>query len=208
MPSRPSVSGRDFFTVDPRRSALIVIDMQNAFVAEGSPLETPGARAMIPRLARLIEFARENKIPIVWTQSDHRPPYGGVMLRKFPVIANDRILWQGEPSFDMYPKMLQPRPGERECVIVKHKFDAFFETDLDAILRYHKVNTVIITGTATNVCCESTARAAYMRDYLVAFPHDANATFDEAMHQATLKNIDMFFGRVMSTEELIAECAL
>ncbi len=205
MPSRPSVSGRDFFTVHPRRSALIVIDMQNAFVAEGGPLETPEARAMIPRLERLIEFARENKIPIVWTQSDHRPPYGGVMLRKFPVIANDRILWQGEPSFDMYPHMLQPRPGKCEYVIAKHKFDAFFETDLDAILRYHEVNTVIITGTATNVCCESTARAAYMRDYLVAFPHDTNATFDEAMHQATLKNIDLFFGRVMSTEELIAE---
>jgi nicotinamidase-related amidase len=205
MPTRPSVSGTDFFTVDPRCSALIVIDMQNAFVAEGSPLETPGARAMIPRLERLIEFARDNKIPIVWTQSDHRPPYGGVMLRKFPLIANDRILWQGEPSFDMYPEMLQPRPGECECVIVKHKFDAFFETGLDAILRYHKVNTVIITGTATNVCCESTARAAYMHDYLVAFPHDANATFDEEMHQATLKNIDLFFGRVMSTEELIAE---
>jgi nicotinamidase-related amidase len=205
MPSRPSVSGRDFFTVHPRRSALIVIDMQNAFVAKGGPLETPGARAMIPRLERLIEFARKSKIPIVWTQSDHRPPYGGVMLRKFPVIANDRILWQGEPSFDMYPDMLQPRPGECEYVIAKHKFDAFFGTDLDAILRYHEVNTVIITGTATNVCCESTARAAYMRDYLVAFPHDTNATFDEAMHQATLKNIDLFFGRVMSTEELIAE---
>ena len=127
------------------------------------------------------------------------------MLRKFPVIANDRMLWQGEPSFAMYPDMMQPQEGKYEYVITKHKFDAFFETDLDAILRYHNVNTVIITGTATNVCCESTARAAYMRDYLVAFPDDTNATFDEAMHQATLKNIDLFFGRVMSTEDLIAE---
>jgi nicotinamidase-related amidase len=205
MPSRPSVSGRQYFTVDPRRAALIVIDMQNAFVAEGGPVETPGARTMLPRLERLIRFARGCGIPVIWTQSDHRPPYGGLMLRKFPVIGNERMLWQGESSYDMYPDMLQPQEGEREYVIVKHKFDAFFETDLDAILRYHQVNTVIITGTATNVCCESTARAAYMRDYLVAFPHDTNATFDEAMHQATLKNIDLFFGRVLSTEELIAE---
>lgn len=204
MPSRPSVSGRNFFTMDPRRSALIVIDMQNAFVAEGGPLETPGARSMIPRLERLIRFARGCSIPIVWTQSDHRPPYGGLMLRKFPVIG-DGLLWRHEPSFAMYPGMLQPQEGTREHVIVKHKFDAFFETDLDAILRYHQVNTVIITGTATNVCCESTARAAYMRDYLVAFPHDTNATFDDAMHEATLKNIELFFGRVMSTDELIAE---
>src|SRR5256886_13631326 len=55
-------------------------------------------RAMIPRLEHLIQFARATRIPIVWTQSDHRPPYGGLMLRKFPPIAEDHILWQGEPD--------------------------------------------------------------------------------------------------------------
>ena len=191
--------------MEPRRSALIVIDMQNAFVAVGAPFETPEARAMIPRLECLLRFAREHQIPIVWTQSDHRPPYGGLMLRKFPAIGQDRVLWQGEASFEMYPHMLQPREGAYEYRIVKHKYDAFFETKLDAILRYHHVDTVIIAGTATNVCCESTARSAFMRDYHVVFPSDANATFDEAMHQATLKTIDLFFGRVMSTQELLAE---
>jgi nicotinamidase-related amidase len=204
MPSTSS-SGKAFFTIDQGRCALIVIDMQNAFVAEGAPFETPGARAMIPCLERLIQFARRAEIPIVWTQSDHRPPYGGLMLRKFPAIAEDRILWQGEPSFEMYPNMLQPREGKLEYRIVKHKFDAFFETDLDAILRYHDVDTVIITGTATNACCESTARSAFMRDYNVVFPSDLNATFDDAMHAATLKNIDLLFGRVLSSDELLAE---
>ncbi len=205
MPAKISASGRDYFKMDPRRAALMVIDMQNAFVAEGAPLETPGARAMIPRLEGLIRFAREQRIPVIWTQSDHRPPYGGLMLRKFPVIGERRCLWQGDASFEMYPQMLQPREGEREYRIVKHKYDAFFETDLDAILRFHKVDTVIITGTATNVCCESTARSAFMRDYQVAFPSDASATFDSAMHEATLKNMDLLFGRVMTTEELLAE---
>lgn len=205
MSPRISASGKDFFTIDPRRAALIVIDMQNAFVAEGAPLETPGARAMIPRLERLIRFARDQRIPIVWTQSDHRLPFGGLMLRKFPVIREQRCLWQGDASFEMYPQMLQPREGEREFRIIKHKYDAFFETDLDAILRFHKADTVIVTGTATNVCCESTARSAFMRDYQVAFPSDANATFDAAMHEATLKNIDLLFGRVMTTEDLLAE---
>jgi ureidoacrylate peracid hydrolase len=88
---------------------------------------------------------------------------------------------------------------------VKHKFDAFFETPLDAILRNHRVRTLIVTGTATNACCESTARSGFMRDYQVAFPSDANATFDESMHQATLRNIDLLFGRVMTTDELVAE---
>lgn len=205
MSSNLSRSGRDYFTVDPRRTALIVIDMQNAFVAEGAPFETPGARAMIPRLERLIRFAREHRMPIVWTQSDHRPPYGGLMLRKFPVIRDERVLWKGESSFDMYPEMLQAQEGKYEYRLVKHKFDAFFETGLDAILRYHDVDTIIVTGTATNVCCESTARTAFMRDYNVAFPGDANATFDEAMHQATLRNIELLFGRVMTTDELLVE---
>ncbi|HEV1995115.1 MAG TPA: isochorismatase family cysteine hydrolase [Candidatus Acidoferrum sp.] len=205
MPGSPGNSGRSFFTVDPRRAALIVIDMQNAFVAEGAPLETPGARTMLPRLEGLIRFAREQRIPLVWTQSDHRPPYGGLMLRKFSVIGEQRCLWQGQPSFEMYPHMLQPREGECEYRIVKHKYDAFFETNLDAILRYHHVETLIVTGTATNACCESTARSAFMRDYQVAFPSDANATFDPAMHEATLKNIDLLFGRVMTTAELLTE---
>jgi len=127
------------------------------------------------------------------------------MLRKFPPIAEDRVLWRGEASFEMYPHMLQPREGKLEYRILKHKFDAFFETDLDAILRYHDVDTVIVTGTATNACCESTARSAFMRAYKVVFPSDLNATFDDAMHQATLKNIDLFFGRVVSSDELLAE---
>jgi len=159
---------------------------------------------MIPRLEQLIQFARASRIPIVWTQSDHLPPYGGLMLRKFPPIAQGHILWQGEPSYEMYSQMLQPQEGKLEYKIVKHKFDAFFETDLDAVLRYHQVDTVIITGTATNACCESTARSAFMRDYKVVFPSDLNATFDEAMHLATLKNIDLLFGRVVSSNELLA----
>jgi len=205
MSSNLKASGSDYFTVDPRRTALIVIDMQNAFVAEGAPFETPGARTMLPRLERLIQFAREHRMPIVWTQSDHRPPYGGLMLRKFPVIREERVLWAGEPSFDMYPNMVQPKEGVLEYRIVKHKFDAFFETNLDAILRYHNVDTLIVTGTATNACCESTARTAFMRDYQVAFPSDANATFDPAMHEATLRNIELLFGRVMTSDELLGE---
>jgi ureidoacrylate peracid hydrolase len=201
--SARSAVGDDFFEIDASKCALIVIDMQNAFVAENSPLETPGARAIIPRLAELIELARSARIPIVWTQSDHRPPYGGLMLRKFPMIANDRVLWSGDPSYEMYPHMPQPQEREGEYRIVKHKFDAFFETDLDAILRFHGVDTVIITGTATNACCESTARSAFMRDYKVVFPSDANATFDSAMHEAALKNIELLFGRVLTTAELI-----
>jgi ureidoacrylate peracid hydrolase len=127
------------------------------------------------------------------------------MLRKFPIIREVHVLWAGQPSFEMYPDMIQPKEGALEYRIVKHKFDAFFETNLDAILRYHHIETVIVTGTATNACCESTARTAFMRDYQVAFPSDANATFDPAMHEATLRNIELLFGRVMTSDELLRE---
>jgi ureidoacrylate peracid hydrolase len=203
MPAAPVVFGRDFFTVDPRTSALVVIDMQNAFVAKGATYETPGARTMLPQLGRLLAFAREREMPVIWTQSDHSAPNSGIMLKKFPTIREDRYLWKGEPSFELYPDMPQPRAGEFR--VVKHKYDAFFETNLDAILRNQGIKTVIIVGTATNVCCESTARSAFFRDYGVAFPSDCNASFDDAMHQATLKTLDMFFGRVMTTDELIQE---
>ena len=202
MPAAPVVFGRDFFTVDPRSTAVIVIDMQNAFVAKGATYETPGARTMIPKLERILAFAREHEMPIIWTQSDHSAPYSGIMLKKFPTIREDKYLWQGDPSFELYPEMA-PRAGEFR--VVKHKYDAFFETNLDAILRNQSIKTVVIVGTATNVCCESTARSAFFRDYCVAFPSDCNASFDDSMHQATLKTLDMFFGRVMTTDELLQE---
>ena len=131
MPAAPIVFGREFFAIDPRSTALIVIDMQNGFVSKGATYETPGARTMIPKLERLLAFARERRMPIVWTQSDHSAPYSGVMLAKFPTIREDRYLWKGEPSFELYPDMPQPKPGEFR--VVKHKYDAFFETDLDAL---------------------------------------------------------------------------
>ena len=204
MSQNSNTKAEPFFRVNPRSTALLVIDMQNAFVAEGAAFETPPARTMIPLLENLITFARDHSMPVIWTQSDHRPPIGGLMLKKFPVIQQG-TLWRNDSSFQMYPRMMQPKEGSSEYCIVKHKYDSFFETELDAILRYHKIDTIIITGTATNVCCESTARSAFMRDYQVAFPRDTNATFDEAMQQATLKNIDLFFGRVVTTAELLDE---
>jgi nicotinamidase-related amidase len=203
MTAERIVFGRDFFIVDPKTAALIVIDMQNAFVAEGAPYETPGARTMMPALDRILAFARRVGMPIVWTQSDHSAPYGGIMLKKFPVIRDEQVLWKGDKSFELYGDMTQPREGEYR--VVKHKYDAFFETDLDAILRNRGVQSLIIVGTATNVCCESTARSGFFRDYQVVVPSDANASFDPAMHEASLVTINMFFGRVLTTDELLQE---
>jgi nicotinamidase-related amidase len=195
--------GPDFFTIDPASAALIVIDMQHGFLAPGEPYETASARDMLPAVEHVLISARRAGLPIVWTQSDHSAPYSGILLKKFPIIREDRALWRGDKSFELYADMAQPIDGEYR--LVKHKYDAFFETDLDAILRNQKVETVIIVGTATNVCCESTARSAFFRDYQVVVVSDATATFDMNMHEASLATINTFFGRVMTSDDVIHE---
>ena len=203
---RPGIdvlSGQDFFAIKPESTALIVTDMQNAFVAEDATLETPDAREILDRLSGLVGYAREHDMAVIWTQSDHSAPYSGVMLKKFPILEAERLLWKGEPSFELYPDMVQPIEGEHR--VVKHKYDPFFETDLDAILRNLGIETVIVVGTATNVCCESAARSAFLRDYQVVLVSDCTASFDAAMHEATLRTIEMFFGRVMDTNDVLEE---
>jgi nicotinamidase-related amidase len=203
MGAPPVAHGREVFTLDPERTALLVIDMQNAFVAESAAYETPKARDIIPNIERLLQFAREHGQPVVWTRSDHSAPYGGILLNKCPAVRLDHVCWPEHPSFDYYPQMEQPAEGEYQ--VIKHKYDAFFETDLDAILRNRGVETVVITGTATNICCDTTARSAFSRDYQVAFLSDATASFDDEMHEATLKTMELLFGRVMTTDEVLAE---
>jgi ureidoacrylate peracid hydrolase len=102
---------------------------------------------------------------------------------------------------------LKPEPGE--VVIRKHRYDAFHNTQLGTVLPAlrgpHEVDTLIIMGTLTEVCCESTARSAFMRDYRVAFLADATGALSGAAQEATLRTIGMFFGRVLTSAELFAE---
>lgn len=195
--------GRDFFEAKPKETALIVVDMQNAFLEEGAPYEVSLGREIIPKLGELIDFCRAHKIPIIWTRSDHSYPYGGLMLKKFPPIRDKQVLWKGTHGADFYPKMTQPRDGEYQ--VVKHKYDAFYQTDLDLLLRNLGAKTIIITGVDTSVCCESTARSAFFRDYQVLFASDGNASFSPEAHQATLNVLHFLFGRVATVDEIMAE---
>lgn len=192
----------EFFHLNPSTTALLIIDMQNAFIDEeiAPSFALPGAREIVPTIATLLNVARQGGLMIVWTRSDHQPPFGGILLEKFPKIRDEHVLWQGEPSADFFSDM--PGPTRGEIVITKHKYDAFFETDLEGALRNRGIRTLVITGVATNICCESTARSAFMRDYHVAFVSDGTATFNEAMHLATLEVVGLFFGRVMTAAEV------
>jgi ureidoacrylate peracid hydrolase len=89
-------------------------------------------------------------------------------------------------------------------VVTKHRFCAFTNTDLDLVLRSHDIRTIVLTGVASNVCVETTARAGFVRDYHVVFSSDGTASYDNEMHEAALRTIDLYFGEVVAVDELVA----
>ena len=195
------VFGPDYFTIEAQRCALLVIDMQNSFVEEGAIFEAPKGREIIPNINRIVEKARELGVAVIWTQSDHSPPGGGLILERYPVIKQSKELWLGDHSHHLYADMTQPIEGEHR--IVKHKYDAFHDTDMSTVLKNMGKDTVIIVGVATEVCCESTARAAFFHDYKVVLLNDATGAFNPDLQDSICDRINALFGRVMSTTELV-----
>lgn len=199
--------------VDPTRSALIVVDVQNDFLAVGAPLEVEAGRVMIAQLKWTIDMCRELGIPVIYTAHVHRRDGSDLGLFKFnEAIASGEALIEGEPGAAIYPD-IAPRPGD--LVIKKHRFSAFYGTDLELVLRGLDVNTVIIAGVTTENCCHATARDALFRDFKVVFLSDATATFDYAdvgqgalsaaeVHRSTLIILGQSTADVMTADELFA----
>ena len=116
------------------------------------------------------------------------------------VYTNFPVCEPGKWDQDFY----EVRPLPDEVIVTKHRYGAFENTDLDLVLRSNRIKSVIITGVATNVCCETTARQAFMKDYYVLFTSDCCATYSQAQHDATPFNIDQFFGQVVTSDEIMA----
>jgi ureidoacrylate peracid hydrolase len=195
------VSGRDYFRIVPKKCALLVIDMQNSFVEKEAVFEAAKGRDIIPNINRLVVYAREHGMPIIWTQSQHSAPGGGLLLERYPVIKHTRELWAGDHSFELYKDMVQPEASDVR--IIKPKQDAFHDTNLDSIIKNLGKDTVIITGIATEVCCACTARGAFHREYKVIFLRDATAASDPSLHDSTCDHMDQLYARTLRTEELI-----
>jgi len=163
--------------IDPKKTAMIVVDMQNDFVASGAAMETPAARQIVPKIAEALRICRDAGIKIIYTAHVHRRDGCdmGLFDDLHPPIANRDALVDGTPGVEVYPD-LAPAPGEH--VIKKHRYSGFFGTDLDIILQEWSIDTVIISGTTTENCCHATARDAMFRNYRVVFLSDATATYD------------------------------
>lgn len=203
--------------IDPIKTALIVVDMQNDFVAPGGGLETPAARAMVPKLAEALQICRSAGMRVIYTTHVHRKDGSdmGMFREVHPKIADHTALVDNTPGVEIYPE-IAPQPHEH--VIKKHRYSGFFGTDLDIILRGWGVDTVIISGTTTENCCHATARDAMFRNYRVVFLSDATATYDYPncgfgampngqVHHATLVILAASTAHVMAVDDMRARIA-
>jgi len=198
--------------IDAPRAALVVVDMQNYFVAEGFAAEVPLARAIVPNINRMAAAMRAAGGTVVWIQTtavgalERWGNHHRYDLR--PEVAATRLasLAEDAEGFMLYPK-LDARPGDLRVKKIKYSAMIPDSSDLHEVLSRRGIEILIVAGTVTNVCCESTARDAMMLDYRVVMLSDGNATHTDEVHAATLDNFQLYFGDVMTTEQAVARLA-
>lgn len=199
--------------IDPSKTVMIVVDMQNDFVAEGAKLRSAQAAAMVPRLAQTLKACHDKGIRVIYTAHVHRRDGSDMGLYDdlYGPIADRSSLVDGSEGVEIFND-LAPAPGEH--IIKKHRYSAFFATDLDLILREWGITTVIVSGTTTENCCHATARDAMFHNYKVVFLSDATGTFDypdvgqgamsaEDVHRATLTVLAFSTAHVMTAAEML-----
>lgn len=194
--------------VDPGHTAVLVIDVQKRFLCPGGYYDRTGAELagigeMVPRLDRFLSNARAAAVPVIFVAAGYDAEYQSSVQRErhlrrvgrvFPVCPSGT--W-GSEFF-----VVAPKPGEP--VIVKRRYSAFHGTDLDLLLRNRGIRTLVLAGVATNVCVETAARDAYMRDYYVVIVGDCTAARDDQVHRAALANVEANFGVVSTAEALVS----
>jgi len=178
----------------PCESALLILDMQNFFVSPDSHAFVPSAIEIIPNIRILLEFFIQNHFPIVFT-------------RHLSDLSERDLMnswWRDQISLNEKKSdiinQLDTSLGE---VLIKHQYSAFYNTNLHDLLMSNGIHQLVITGVLTHLCCESTAREAFMRGYQVFFPFDATATYNESLHIGSLQAISHGFGICLPTQALI-----
>ena len=179
------------------RAALLVIDLQNFFLDPKSPTFTTGGAAILPNVQKLIAAFRRADRPIIYTTHIHKPDGSDAGIMKWWWKGMCR---EGYPEARVHTS-IAPRHADK--IIVKHRYSAFYNTDLETVLRCAKIEDLVITGIMTNLCCESTARDAYYRDYRVFFLADATGSTSEELHVATLMNLAYGFAHIATTAEIL-----
>lgn len=194
---------------DPISTALIIVDMQNHFVAEGGLSEVPIARGIVANINALVDTFRATGGTVVWIRSTMSMEGRGAWPMFFEnFIAPERVrdaragLMAGTWGHEFFSEL---DIGGGELVIDKDRFSPFSPgaSHLDEALKELGIDTVFVTGTMTNVCCDSTARDAMMLDYRAVMVEDANAARSDEDHVGALSTFISVFGDVLTTQEAI-----
>lgn len=190
--------------VDPRWTAVIVIDMQKDYCCEGGTFHKRGydvapAQMLAPRLNTFLAEARKSLKHIIHIKMTK------VAGLSSPVSAELYERLGIERAYDpAMAEFYEVVPKEGDTVMAKYKYSGFYSTYLDQFLRANGIKTLIITGIATNVCVESTARDGFMRDYYIVVPSDLTEATSPEAKDLTLANINTFFGEVVEAKDLVA----
>jgi ureidoacrylate peracid hydrolase len=199
-----------FDSLEPQRTALVVIDMQRAFLEPGAPSETPAARGIVESINRIARALRSAGGTVAFAQAtfqregpDAWPLFFDHMVS--PALARTILeaLSPGHPLHALWPGL---EVQAQDVVCPKKRYSAFFPgaCAIPDHLRARGIDTVIITGTLTNVCCEASARDAMMADFRTIMVSDANAARSAAEHRAALDTLAQFFADIRTTEEVLA----
>lgn len=179
----------------PDHAALLVLDMQEYFLAETSHAAVPSAPAILPGVQALVATFGACRRPVIFTCHANLADDARLMAVWWQdLLAPGSSLASVAEGFITSPNRL----------IHKNQYDAFHETELEATLIADKVSQVVITGVMTHLCCETTARSAFMRGFEVFFCVDGTATYNEAFHRATLLNLAHGFAVPVLVDEILA----
>jgi ureidoacrylate peracid hydrolase len=199
-----------FADLDPARAALVVIDLQHAFMTDGvGHAVCPAARDIVPAVNRLAAVVRESGGGVFWIQMTHDArcldEWSVAHEMSSPEMREKRIaaLSEGTLGHQLWPD-LDVRPEDE--IVNKYRYSAFMPgtSELPGRLRARGFDTVLITGTVTNVCCESSARDANMTNFRTIMVSDGNAASTQEEHEASLTAFYNVFGDVMDTDMIIA----
>jgi ureidoacrylate peracid hydrolase len=199
--------------IDPRDTALLIIDMQNGFCHPESQMGrasgTSAQQAIVPHIARLVAWARAEHIPVLWSRQVHLPNDATRARRRLASHAQRqgflpclRGTWECELTEEVQALV---RPDD--LLIEKHRASVFFDTNLGTKLRMLATQTLLIAGCNTEFCVESTVRDAYARDFDLVIVRDCVAGIRPDFHEEALRRFQAYFGEVLTVDELAA-CVL
>lgn len=178
----------------PGKAALLVLDMQEYFLQEDSHAFVPSAPAIVPGINKLITTFANGAYPVVFTRHLNTTRNAGMMSKWWNDLINPHTAYSHNLTFT------KTQPSTQ---IVKKQYDAFYQTKLESTLHHFDISQVVICGVMTHLCCETTARSAFMRGFEVFFTVDGTATYNEELHRASLLTLSHGFAIPVLIEELL-----